>query len=211
MARITLYLTNAGQRNKTDHDRMIEVIGLTESLEALRTGTPEHQEKFRELTGLRTPSLPLPMIYRAAVAHRLGLSVTKTGPAKAYQPKIGAGNSWKSLRTRKSAILPLIKRLPAFRRNLKRSWRSRKESLIRDVEEKLESDSKEKGELHRQQSSGNDTSRELSSDNRSTRKTSGSPSKDWALSLKIGPGGILTISSEERKPISLLKCAPEVS
>lgn len=87
MARVTLYIANAGQRNKTDHDRMIEVVGLTESLESLRTGTPEHQEKFRELTGLE-PQFAQANDIRAAVADKLGLSVTKTAQLKHINNKL---------------------------------------------------------------------------------------------------------------------------
>ena len=87
MARVTLYIANAGQRNKTDHDRMIEVVGLTESLESLRTGTPEHQEKFRELTGLE-PQFAQANDIRAAVAEKLGLSVTKTAQLKHINNKL---------------------------------------------------------------------------------------------------------------------------
>lgn len=87
MARVTLYIANAGQRNKTDHDRMIEVVGLTESLESLRTGTPEHQEKFRELTGLE-PQFAQANDIRAAVAEKLGMSVTKTAQLKHINNKL---------------------------------------------------------------------------------------------------------------------------
>lgn len=149
MARITLYLTNAGQRNKTDHDRMIEVIGLTESLEALRTGTPEHQEKFRELTGLE-PQFALANDIRAAVADKLGLSVTKTAQLKHINRKLEPElmEKFKDQEigysaANKAACLP-----PEPQKELAKQERI----SIRDVEEKLESDSKEKGELHRQQS-----------------------------------------------------------
>ena len=149
MARITLYLTNAGQRNKTDHDRMIEVIGLTESLEALRTGTPEHQEKFRELTGLE-PQFALANDIRAAVADKLGLSVTKTAQLKHITPK--AANS--RIQTAIDQYRKKKKKsgLESGSEQKKKELAKQERISIRDVEEKLESDSKEKGELHRQQS-----------------------------------------------------------
>ena len=148
MARITLYLTNAGQRNKTDHDRMIEVIGLTESLEALRTGTPEHQEKFRELTGLE-PQFALANDIRAAVADKLGLSVTKTAQLKHINRKLEPElmEKFKDQEigysaANKAACLP-----PEPQKELAKQERI----SIRDVEEKLESDSKERERTVEQQ------------------------------------------------------------
>lgn len=137
MARVTLYIANAGQRNKTDHDRMIEVVGLTESLESLRTGTPEHQEKFRELTGLE-PQFAQANDIRAAVAEKLGLSVTKTAQLKHINNKLEPELKEKFERQEigysaadKAASLP-----PESQREL-----AQKERIsIKDVKEKSESD-----------------------------------------------------------------------
>lgn len=138
MARVTLYIANAGQRNKTDHDRMIEVVGLTESLESLRTGTPEHQEKFRELTGLE-PQFAQANDIRAAVAEKLGLSVTKTAQLKHINNKLEPELKEKFERQEigysaadKAASLP-----PESQREL-----AQKERIsIKDVQEKEKSES----------------------------------------------------------------------
>lgn len=138
MARVTLYIANAGQRNKTDHDRMIEVVGLTESLESLRTGTPEHQEKFRELTGLE-PQFAQANDIRAAVAEKLGLSVTKTAQLKHINNKLEPELKEKFKKQEigysaadKAASLP-----PESQREL-----AKKERIsIKDVQEKEKSES----------------------------------------------------------------------
>lgn len=88
MSRINMYITNAGQRNKTDYDRMIEVTGLTESLLALQTGSEEEKKLFCELCGVEDAQFVGGRELRQIVAEKLGLSVTKTAQLKHIENKL---------------------------------------------------------------------------------------------------------------------------
>lgn len=75
--RLMLYLDNAGQRKKSDYDRMIELEGVTGALWELQAGSEEERKKFCEFCEVEVPEEISGRKFREVVAKKLGLSVTK--------------------------------------------------------------------------------------------------------------------------------------
>lgn len=75
--RLMMYLSNAGQRKKSDYDRMIELEGVTGALWELQAGTEDDRKKFCEFCEVEVPEKIGGRAFREVVARKLGLSVTK--------------------------------------------------------------------------------------------------------------------------------------
>ena len=75
--RLMMYLSNAGQRKKSDYDRMVEMEGVTGALWELQAGTEEDRKKFCEFCEVDIPERIGGRAFREVVARKLGLSVTK--------------------------------------------------------------------------------------------------------------------------------------
>ena len=75
--RLMMYLSNAGQRKKSDYDRMIELEGVTGALWELQAGTEEDRKKFCEFCEVEVSEEIGGRAFREVVARKLGLSVTK--------------------------------------------------------------------------------------------------------------------------------------
>lgn len=75
--RLMMYLSNAGQRKKSDYDRMVEMEGVTGALWELQAGTEEDRKKFCEFCEVDVPERIGGRAFREVVARKLGLSVTK--------------------------------------------------------------------------------------------------------------------------------------
>lgn len=76
LSEIDLILTNCGARERSDWEKMMEVTRLAELMKAMRTGTEEEQERFRQLFG-RDPGMTGGRELRKLIADTLGLSETK--------------------------------------------------------------------------------------------------------------------------------------
>ena len=76
LSEIDLILTNCGARERSDWEKMMEVTRLAELMKAMRTGTEEEQERFRQLFG-RDPGMTGGRELRKVIADTLGLSETK--------------------------------------------------------------------------------------------------------------------------------------
>lgn len=75
--RLMMYLSNAGQRKKSDYDCMVELEGVTGALWELQAGTEEDRKKFCDFCEVEVPEQIGGREFREVVARKLGLSVTK--------------------------------------------------------------------------------------------------------------------------------------
>lgn len=88
IAKLNLYLTNAGQRDKTDYDYMIEVEGITEALEALQYGDERDRKVFYDFCELDPGYQVGGRTLRGIIAKKLGLSETKVANLKHINSKL---------------------------------------------------------------------------------------------------------------------------
>ena len=90
-ARLDLYLTNAGQRDKTDYDRMLDIEGLTETLKEMQQGAEEEKQIFCQFCEVSTPEEVTARRLREIMAAKLKMSETKIANLKHINTNLSPG------------------------------------------------------------------------------------------------------------------------